>query len=310
MTNMTGPIAPLPGVSQGSSPAENRFSGEGDGARSIKPGIAGGPPVSTLPPVESTAPSASPFLSNARQKPDEILEKSLALLKSNQGIVYGENHSSSATADWMRANLKTLKMAGVTTLFMEIKDQHQPVIERFMQGKADRANLRAAIAGWNADAFCDLIVEAKAQGIKIIAMDVNDPTPYKYEGRKRVKDERDLDRLDYSNPAWAARVRNHIKGHEKTKFIMLCGAEHTKTLALSHPARKGVDVLLAVPSIDIYDSDRAKLHNSIAVKAESKIPEDIINSGKVELTDPIEFKGNKYSDYLGVIPLKDGNASD
>jgi hypothetical protein len=175
------------------------------------------------------------IVTTSRQSNDPILKQSLELLGKHPGIVYGENHLSSATPDWVCSNLRSLKAAGATTLFLEIKNKNQPWISDFLKGKLSESDFRSRMKGTtvcsDSVGMANLIVEAKKQSINVVAMDIEDPTPYVIKNGERVKDVYDEDRLEYSNPAWAKTVNDQMKQQSNgAKYIMIAGNGHTNKM--------------------------------------------------------------------------------
>lgn len=240
---------------------------------------------------------------------DPILQRTSELLRESNGIVFGENHLTPIAPDWIRTNLASLKQSGVTTLFMEIKDHRQPIIDGYFSGTVSEADLRNELGGANDTAFENLIVEARAQGIRVVAMDLEDPTiMIRDRDGRLVEDTYDQDRLIYSNPTWARRVQETMAAQPAgSRYVMLAGADHTNKTG--HPERRGVDDLLGIPSIDLMTTEAAQSHNRFSADANSYrsqngmsllalIPEDVVLSKDIKLSGGLD----RSSDYVAVIP--------
>jgi hypothetical protein len=225
---------------------------------------------------------------------DPILEKSLELLGTQRGIVYGENHLSSATPDWVRSNLRSLKAVGVRILFVEIKNKNQPSISKFLSGKLSEKDFRSQILIGTTDGVVDLIVAAKKHSMNVVAMDVEDPTP-----GVKPRDPHQH-RLEYANPAWAKAVNEQMAQQPgDVKYIMVAGNLHTNK---AHDKYQGVDSLLGVPSIDIFDNSSAKNENKVArligLGPKYMIPDAAIRPEESKL---VSAEADQ-SDFIGVVP--------
>lgn len=239
---------------------------------------------------------------------DPLLNKTSQLLRSSNGVVFGENHLDPNAANWITENLAQLKENGVETVFLEIAREQQPMLDSFATGSITEEKMRHSIrhggaSQANETAVEDIIVEAKRLGINIIAVDLNaDPTPYKQDAFGRfVPDTYNDDRLQHSNPAWAERV-NEIMAQkpEESKYIMLAGAAHTnKTDDFRY---RGIDKILGIPSIDIYSADLVKKNNDLRSYGYgySQIDPDIINSTRPIIFDHPEKNGG---DFAAFVPI-------
>ncbi|MFZ4124596.1 MAG: ChaN family lipoprotein [Rickettsiales bacterium] len=210
---------------------------------------------------------------------DALLQRTREALNTNRGIVLGENHLTPVVPDWVRSNLSTLRESGVTTLFMEIKDHRQPFIDNFFAGQISEDELRNAINGMNDTAFENLIIEAKNQGIRVIAMDLEDPTQYiRDRNGGWVRDEYDNDRLTYSNPIWAQRITEYMSLQpDAGRYVVIAGMLHTNPDASS--PQRGVDAMLGIPSIDVYTAAMASsANNSQYPGLQGLLPEGLVLS--------------------------------
>jgi hypothetical protein len=238
-----------------------------------------------------------------KQSNDPILKQSLELLGKYPGIVYGEACFSSATPDWARSNLGSLKAAGVTTLFVEIKNKNQPWISDFLKGKLDeddfRSRMKRTTACSDLVGMANLIVEAKKLSINVVAMDVEDPTPHVMKDGLRVENDYDKHRLQYSNPAWAKTVNEKSNG---AKYIMIAGNAHTNKI--NDPSLRGVDSILNIPSIDIFSNDLAINENKVAdiLGRKHDIPDSAIRPD----ANTIVRGTVETSDFIAVVPNPDG----
>lgn len=161
--------------------------------------------------------------------------------------MFGDNHTTAVAPDWVRANLAELRSSGVTQLFMEIPERNQPIIEQFYAGAATEQDLRDNIGGLNSEAFVDLIVASRQAGIRVTAMDVNYTIPDNY-------------RLSVANAHWQEIIEHTMEGEQSgSRFVVLAGMRHTdKSTELAH---RGIDAMLGVPSIDIYDNQIATIED-------------------------------------------------
>jgi hypothetical protein len=245
-----------------------------------------------------------------KQGKDPILKQSLELLGKYPGIVYGENHLSSATPDWVRSNLRSLKAAGVTTLFLEIKNKNQPWISDFLKGKLGESEFRSRMKGTgclDSVGMANLIVEAKKLSINVVAMDIEDPTPYVMKNGQLVKDDYDEDRLQYSNPVWAKTVNEQMKPQSNgAKYIMIAGNGHTNKM--NAKSYRGVDSILNIPSIDIFSSSLARNENKAAeaLGIEHPIPDSAIRPN----ANTIVRGTDETSDFIAVVPNPAGDPPD
>ena len=243
------------------------------------------------------------IVTTSRQSNDPILKQSLELLGKHPGIVYGENHLSSATPDWVCSNLRSLKAAGATTLFLEIKNKNQPWISDFLKGKLSESDFRSRMKGTtvcsDSVGMANLIVEAKKQSINVVAMDIEDPTPYVIKNGERVKDVYDEDRLEYSNPAWAKTVNDQMKQQSNgAKYIMIAGNGHTNKM--NDKSTRGVDSILNIPSIDIFSNSLARDANKDADTLGRKHP--IPNSAIRPHANTIVRGTVETSDFIAIVP--------
>jgi hypothetical protein len=250
------------------------------------------------------------IVTTSRQSNDPILKQSLELLGKHPGIVYGENHLSSATPDWVCSNLRSLKAAGATTLFLEIKNKNQPWISDFLKGKLSESDFRSRMKGTtvcsDSVGMANLIVEAKKQSINVVAMDIEDPTPYVIKNGERVKDVYDEDRLEYSNPAWAKTVNDQMKQQSNgAKYIMIAGNGHTNKM--NDKSTRGVDSILNIPSIDIFSSSLARNENKAAdaLGQKREIPDSAIRPD----ANTIVRGTVKASDFIAIVPDPAGDPS-
>jgi hypothetical protein len=158
-----------------------------------------------------------------RQKNDSSPEEAiLSLLQEYQGIAIGEQHGEMAIPEFMVANMKKFKEAGVKKLFIEmIPSRFNPAARHFnatgednvefpitphlgepVYSKWEVANLNYALNVWDnkyegmKEQYMAILHAAHDCGIEVIGMDGHEAA-----GRQR---------LEKSNPHWAAIIQENI----------------------------------------------------------------------------------------------------
>lgn len=149
-------------------------------------------------------------------------------------FVLGENHASIETPDYIREDLHGLKADGVTTLYIELHADLQPLLDKALSGDCDaQRELRNQYEQywghggvWGAQSRYDLLFEANQAGIKVRFVDL-------------VQDQDRLHRenhgFDDEDGPMAARlalgdavISHHIRRMDDGgKAVLLIGRAHT-----------------------------------------------------------------------------------
>jgi hypothetical protein len=239
-------------------------------------------------------------------KPSPIRDQVLKLFEKYRGVVVGKKHTTSAAPDWIRRNFGSFKDAGVKLLFVEIKNKYQPLINDFLNGNLgnnEKSNEDAFRNKMQAIELSDkgvvnLIIEAKRlKDINVVAYDIETPNVFTKDGI--IKD--DKHRLEYANPAWRVAVNEQmVQQPSDVKFVMLVGDLHINK---AHGKKdEGVNSLLDVPSIKIYDNSDAKNENEsariIGFGPKYMIPDSAISPNEEKLVPGLPDQ----SDYIGIVP--------
>ena len=203
---------------------------------------------------------------------DPIWDTAKKELSSNRGLAIGDAHGDVAIPEWMEKHLKDFREAGVKTLYMEMfAAGDQRALDDFMSRKpgADAKLVSVLESHWeysagSGAAYFTLVKEARDAGIRVVGIDVA-VAKGASQGNDAKAPSADDDRLKV-NPKWQATIEADAAARPGEKFLVYAGGDHTARTEFENTYKatgadgitstntetipKGIDALLAIPSID------------------------------------------------------------
>lgn len=237
----------------------------------------------------------------------QSLDKVVDQIRQETGarmIVLGEKHNQQNTIQYIRDSLPDLKTKGVSTLYLELPSNIQPMMDKALQGdeKAQR-DLRMRYEQWfgsyggpeGAQQRYDMLFEANKAGIRVKCSDVDElnESMQRYNTMDNEKPDGQSDmasRMIIGNHTLAKNIKEMDDGKAA---IFIVGANHT--------FRAGAE-----EHIEEINNEKLSVYNSVAGGVDEQLRERGIPTASVDFTNRqgnTEFKlekseNNKSNDYL------------
>lgn len=210
---------------------------------------------------------------------------SIAEAFTKQVVYVGERHISDQAKKILTQNLKSLKEAGYETLAMEMwNSSAQDFIDQFLNELIDPLVFEKTFHeqwSYNSTPYLDLMMTAKKEGFKILAIDVRDQID---KSKKYTQTEN----LKIRDESMAETISQYLKNNSNKKVIVFCGKLHAYSRLTNDGAQKSqIELLFQKANIQaqsvIIIGSRESSPLSFAIKALS------VNDGIINMDPNVHF---------------------